>query len=401
MGARETIPCYQSIMNNNPEIKDIDAIVLIGPVRQLLRSSTAEISHWEHDPISYIVTETSNLGLHRFRGLAQDQGETRAWSIVLKAVHASISHAGQSYWNYHRREILAYQSGLLNELPGISAPRCLGVTEYPDGVCWLWLEYVQDSINQTWSLTEYGLAATRLGQFNGAYLTGHPMPAFLWLSQDWLRGWLNYYQDSIEKVLELIRAKQFWEGSLLRSAFPRSITEEIFRLWDQHEPLLATLKNLPPTFSHMDAYRPNLFIRRNAQGAEEVVAIDWVFAGIGAIGEEIANLLLASLIWFEYDATSAKNLDDRIFAGYVEGLRQAGWDGDSRQVRLGFTAACALRWGLVGMWWFLALPDTSKQAEFEKKWGRPITELVSQWSKTVYYVLELAQEAYQLQRVLF
>jgi aminoglycoside/choline kinase family phosphotransferase len=145
--------------------------------------------------------------------------------------------------------------------------------------------------------------------------------------------------------LELIRDDHFWEHPLLRSAFPRPITNDVLRLWSQHETLLSTLDHLPRTFCHMDAYRPNLFLRRSAQDANQLVAIDWVFAGIGAIGEEIANLLAASLIWFEYDATEAKGLDEAIFAGYLGGLREAGWHGDAQLVRLGYTFACALRWG--------------------------------------------------------
>ncbi len=78
-----------------------------------------------------------------------------------------------------------------------------------------------------------------------------------------------------------------------------------------------------------------------------------------------------------------------------------GWQGDSRLVRLGYTAAGALRWGVVGLWWLGALSDASKQADLEKQWSRPMPELVSQWAKTTYYVLGLAQEAHQLQRTLF
>ncbi len=70
-------------------------------------------------------------------------------------------------------------------------------------------------------------------------------------------------------------------------------------------------------------------------------------------------------------------------------------------VRLGYTAACALRWGVVGLWWLNSLNDTDKQADLEKKWGRPIQELVAQWSKTTYYVLGLAEEAYRLKNILF
>lgn len=389
-------------MNNVPEIKDIDASILTSLVRKALGSPTAEISHWEHSPVSYINTETSNLGLHRFKGIAQDQGEVRPWSLVLKAVHAPVDDTNPTGWNYHRREILAYQEGLLADLPGgLVAPRCLSVTEHPEGVCWLWLEDILDSASQRWSIAEYGLAARHLGQFNGAYAAGHPLPVLLWLSRNWLRGWLNYYEAESRAVLELIHDQRFWEHPLLQSAFPQPVTDDILQLWANHDALLAALDQLPRTFCHMDAYRPNLFIRHNDQSADETVAIDWVFAGIGGIGEEIANLLAASLIWFEYDAAEAKSLDETVFTGYLDGLREAGWHGDPQLVRLGYTAACALRWGVVGLWWLRSLSDVGKQAELEKHWGRPLPELVSQWAKTTYYVLNLAAEAYQLQRVLF
>lgn len=261
-------------MNNPPEIKDIDAALLTGPVRQALGSPSAEISHWEHTPISYVNTEESNLGLRRFEGGANDKGAARPWSIVLKAVRAPLNDTDPTHWNYHRREILAYQSRLLTDLPGgLQAPRCFGVTEYSEGVCWLWLEDVLDSVSLPWSLAEYGLAARHLGQFNGAYAAEHPLPALPWLSRDWLRGWLNYYEADCRDTLQLIRDERFWENPLLRNAFPQPVTDDILRLWASHEVFLAALDQLPQTFCHMDAYRPNLFIRRSGRGAAQRVTL--------------------------------------------------------------------------------------------------------------------------------
>ena len=389
-------------MNDVPEIKDIDSAMLTDPVRQALGSRTAEIRHWEHRPIRYINTEESNLGLYRFNGIAQDQGEDYPWSIVLKAVDAPVNGTNPTYWNYHRREILVYEEGLLTDLPGgVSAPRCLGVTKYPGGICWLWLEDVLNPASTPWSLTEYGLVARHLGQFNGAYLTGRALPNQPWLSQSWLRGWLSYYKPTCQEVLDLMRDEHFWERPLLRSAFPRSITDDLLRLWASHDELSATLDRLPQTFCHLDAYRPNLFIRRDAQGSNQTLAVDWVFTGIASVGEEIANLLAASLIWFEYDAAEARSLDAAVFSGYLNGLRDAGWQDDPRLVRLGYTTACALRWGVVGLWWLQSLGDAGKQAELEAQWNRPIAELVSQWARTTTHILGLAQEAYQLQHDLF
>lgn len=388
-------------MNQIPEIQAIDTAILTGPVRAVLNSSTAEISHWEHDSLSYIKTEKSNLGLHRFNGKAKTEGGAHPWSIVLKAVHAPFNDTDPTYWNYHRREILAYQEGLLADLPaGLQAPRCLGITEHPNGVCWLWLEDLQDSASLAWSLAEYGTAAHHLGQFNGAYIVGHPLPVFPWLSKNWLRGWLNYYEAGCQATLMLIRDEGFWEQPLLRMAFPRSVAADVIKLWNSHGQLLSTLDQLPQTFCHMDAYRPNLFIRPDAQGLVQTVAIDWVFAGMGSLGEEIANLLAASLIWFEYEAADAQSLDQTVFSSYLNGLHEANWQGDARFARLGYTAACVLRWGVVGLWWLGSMNDEIKQAELEKHWNHPLSELVQQWARTTYYILDLAEEAYQLQRAL-
>jgi len=111
-------------------------------------------------------------------------------------------------------------------------------------------------------------------------------------------------------------------------------------------------------------------------------------------------LFAASLVWFEYDASEAKSLDQAIFDSYLNGLREAGWSGDPQIVRLGYTAACALRWGVVGLWWLRALTDPEEQANFEKQWNRPMPKLVSQWAQTISCVLDLAEEAYRLQRAL-
>jgi hypothetical protein len=149
------------------------------------------------------------------------------------------------------------------------------------------------------------------------------------------------------------------------------------RLWASHDALLATLDQLPQTFCHLDAYRPNLFIRQDAQGSNQTLAVDWVFTGIASVGEEIANLLAASLIWFEYEAAEARSLDEAVFRGFLNGLRDAGWQDDPRLVRLGYTAACALRWGVVGLWWLQSLGDAGKQAELESHWNRPLADLAS------------------------
>jgi len=67
-------------------------------------------------------------------------------------------------WNYPAREALAYERGLLDDLPpGLEAPRCFGHTEH-DGQHHLWLEDL-GSTAMHWRLEDYGKAARALGQW--------------------------------------------------------------------------------------------------------------------------------------------------------------------------------------------------------------------------------------------
>ena len=191
----------------------------------------------------------------------------------------------------------------------------------------MWLAEVTDEIGE-WPLERYGLAARHLGQFNGAYLVGKQIPNQPWVSQGWLRGWVarwDHTRDLFRRSLD---------HPLARRIYPGDTPERFFRLWEEHEFLFDALNRLPQTFCHLDAFRRNLFAVQSAEGNEQTSAIDWAFAGEGAVGEEIAPLVTASLVFLDVDVTHARELDNIVFNGYLNGLRDAGWRGDERQLRL-------------------------------------------------------------------
>ena len=58
---------------------------------------------------------------------------------------------------------------------------------------------------------------------------------------------------------------------------------------------------------------------------------------------------MASIGFFEVDLAQANELEEIIFDSYLEGLDDAGWQGDPRQVRLGYSAA-SLRYRFASIW---------------------------------------------------
>src|SRR4051794_18178033 len=96
---------------------------------------------------------------------------------------------------------------------------------------------------------------------------------------------------------------------------------------------------------HRDAFSRNLALMPREAGVIDLVALDWEHAGVGVIGEEIAQLMAASLLLLDVPAASIDVFHAAILEAYTRGLRDTGWEGNPSVVRLGFAAAVALRTG--------------------------------------------------------
>jgi hypothetical protein len=377
------------------DLSGVDAATLVPMVRALLDEPEAVVAEgWTCRPLGGGAGE--GLGLYRVAGSARVRGATHQWALVVK-VCAATDGADPGAWDYPAREVRAYGSGLLAALPGgLATPRCLAVEAQPDGTTRLWLEAVADAHPGPWSLGRYALVARHLGRFNGAFLAGTPLPAQPWLSRGWLR---NFVEPSGPAVADLERLAGPGYPALLQQLYPSAVVIEFKRLWTERERFLAALDRLPRTFCHQDAFRRNLLLRAGSEG-EELVALDWAYAGHGAVGEDLEQLVVASLFFFETVGIAPREFDAACFAGYVAGLREAGWTGDERVVRLGFTAAAALRHtvGLLRLVWPV-VSDPALRPVVEDLFGHPLEEVVEAWAELWSFQFGLAEEARALLRV--
>lgn len=283
----------------------------------------------------------SGSPLYRVQGQANTRAGVRDWSLILKVIQPTTG--SQELWqrNYWKRELLVYQSDLLAHLPGgLAAPRCFGITEQPAEEFWLWLEDLGEEEESAWPLERYALAARHLGEWNGAYLVQRPLPAQPWLSSPADIGRrLALAEPGIAELPQLSRYP-------FADLFPDNRLDRMLWLWAERQPLLARLAQLPRTLCHRDAFRRNLRTRQGATGQPQTVALDWAATGIGFLGEELVPLFALTLRFFTVELARIAELDALIFAGYMDGLRAAGWQGDARLARFGFTALAALLLGV-------------------------------------------------------
>lgn len=230
------------------------------------------------------------------------------------------------HWNYWKREAFVYDSGLPARL-GLEAPRLLGLNETPEGDLELELEHVTGRHGEALTVADLEAVARALGRSQGRA----DLPDEGWLS----RGFLRDYNGSRAVRWSILRDDDAWAQPVVRRHFDASLRASLVQLHEDREGLLAIMDRLPRTVCHLDVW-PNNLIRRDSG---EVVFLDWAFTGDGALGEDIGNLVPDSVfdLLFEPDALDA--LDTALTAAYLAGLRDAGWSGDERVVRLGICAS--------------------------------------------------------------
>lgn len=317
------------------------------------------------------------LGVFRLVGSAKIEGQPYPWSVIAKVVSGSgvSGDANPSAWNYWKREILAYRSDLFNELSGnLVAPKCYGVTEHPNDEWRIWLEDILET-PKTWTLERHGIAARHLGQFNGAYLTSRNLPSDQpWMyhgrARDWIKNCASM-NEGFQKYV-LTDAGRLW--------LTKDSVERIGKLIAIHPSLIKMLDRLPLCLCHHDAFRRNL-IARDSENVSQTVAIDWSMIGYGRIGEEAGITTAVALSFLEVAGDHAKEMDKITFESYVDGLRDAGWQGDVRLARFGYTTAAALATGVAWPIFMSDVLSTDEGIRFgESSIGHTLNDILEQWA---------------------
>jgi hypothetical protein len=369
---------------------------MLRPIVELLLGRRVDtLIDWHVLPVPY-TSFLSGRTLRLYSGTALTEGQLIPWRLILKVIRPP--DGGRTFVpddQFWAREVDVYRSGLLDQLPGnLRAPRAVQIATDANGAHWLWLEHVTDLYDRHWPLAAFGLAARHLGRFNGAYLTSRQIPTFSWLMPNWADG--SVEPARLAACLPVL--EQLLSDQRVRSAFPTPIAARACRLLSNQQRLVAILTDLPQALCHHDAAQANLVASRWADGEIETVAIDWESIGPGAIGADLASLVFGTMRRGDFDSNGADDLDRVAFVGYLNGLRDAGWDGPAQQVRLGYTAAISLRWSLL----FSALRAVVDEAARHKAaddWRMPPDQLLRQWISLSRFLLDRADEANELSAI--
>jgi len=379
------------MVQGDPQLDALNHAALAPLVQRALDRERAEPVDWRWEPVDYHIYLPERT-LVRFSGTAVVDDEVVPWSMVLKRTRPP--QANRSADDGWRHEALAYRSGLLADLPhGLTTPRVFDVVEDADGATWLWLEDVADCFGGMWPLAQYRRTARHLGRFNGTYLGARPLPTFPWLAPRWAdhQGEPARIPAALPEIADLVR-----DGRVQR-AFPLPITDCATRLLRDVPTFIALLDRLPQTLCHHDASQANLIARRRAGAAIETVAIDWESIGHGTVGADIATLVFGTMRRGTVLAEWAADLDQEVFAGYLAGLRDAGWQGEPAVARLGYTATVALRGSLL-TWTLRALTDDAALARIASAVQEPAERAARRFVLMSLYLLACADEARTLAR---
>ncbi len=161
-----------------------------------------------------------------------------------------------------------------------------------------------------------------------------------WLSRDWLRKYVEgaaplFSGDFLES-----------ERVLVRKFLPDELMKDNAEYWRTRNQFLDAIDHLPKCLCHQDAFRRNLFLRKNESGELEISGIDWTYMGIATIGQELAPLVGMAVFEGDISPKQISSFIDRIIGSYIEGIREVGGNVDEDQVRYCMLATWLYRYAL-------------------------------------------------------
>lgn len=265
------------------------------------------------------------------------------------------------------------------------APVCYALTRIEEGAYGLWMEDVGTAWSENWSLERYRLAAYHLGYFNGRFVVSDTVPNEAWLGQS---GWQDHVEASA-LALELL-ARHRGEAHVT-AIYPPPIAAQLLALWQRRKAIIRRARNLSPlSMCHGDTSGRNLY----DIDSKETVAIDWYYAGLAPLGEDVARCLGSSIHWFfRGRMDEAKDLFKEMGDGYVEGLHAAGFSGDAQAVRYAYRAVICTLYALQYVHNAQQMKDTAAIEQWaQSNYGCTGAEAMEHRRQMAAFFVELARE---------
>jgi hypothetical protein len=308
--------------------------------------------------LSAPATASATAGVWR---VSAPEGSVRPWSVILKVIHHSSN--GHRYWlsspesehpMYWKREALVLSDPRLRAAGGgLRPPRVFGVQSGASGEVRLWLEDAPGTPALGWALHDYELAARHLAQFQAGFLAPGALPTEDWWSRDWVRAYVERRHERFASPLPI----EMLQHPLLKLAFNEDVSSKVARIWSSRSELFDRLDRTPQTLCHHDFWTRNLFHEATASSsAVNTIAIDWAYAGIGALGSDIATLMSDAINDHFIPSAQIEALSNGVFEAYRRGLSDAGAKIDVRTLRLAYCATVSLKYSWI-------IPDLFALAE--------------------------------------
>jgi hypothetical protein len=289
------------------------------------------------------------------------------------AAHLAASD-DPGHWNYWKREALAYRSGLAGTAfadAGLFAPRLLAADERGDGSIALWLEDVAGRAGTDGGWAESGDLAYRVGVGHARWLAQPPTD--VWLSRDFLRDYTT--SSAPAAVLD-------WDHPVAVAAWSPRLRADLRLLWECRADLLAAADRLPRTLCHHDLWPMNVIIAERGP-----VLLDWAFVGPGAIGEDVANLILDTFLDGLVDIGLLKDVTAVVSDNYCRGL---GGSIDEGKVRHAIMLTGAAKYYWLAPRMIATISQPGRSASYDSRdpaemfAGRaPILEQITLWARAV------------------
>jgi hypothetical protein len=307
---------------------EVDA-ALAAAVSRAVGRAAAPAGRMVRAPLDYDAF-LAHRSVSRLSGEAVVGGTSVPWTLIEKRTEGAAL-ASPYLLDNATRELEAYRSGLLDELPtGIRAPLLYGAHVDERGGIALWLEEVGHEGARPLDSETIVRVARDLGAMNGRWVgRGSREP---WL----FGGWIDRHgqPEAVERGLATLRRRH-----------PRAVARLGHRLERAERLVLAQrrvgaiARSLPHTLCHHDAVGANVF--REAAGT---VLVDWESVGPGPVGADLASLLFSSVRRGDASARTVAGIIDAAVDGYAEGLGREAPEVSTAVVRRGLDAAIALRW---------------------------------------------------------